>query len=73
MPEAWSTTLTSARLVKEVSDVGSRSVTYYWLDLTFKIDLPEGVEPGVYDERVTLRAKQGEEKVVPMNFIPVTY
>ena len=68
LPENWSASLSSARLIKEVSAVSNRSVTYYyWLDLTFKVSVPEGAE-GVHRETVSVRAKGGEEKTVPLNF-----
>ncbi len=70
MPEDWEVMLSSAKLIKEVAEVGSRSVSYYyWLDLTFKIDVPEGAEPGVYGESVRVKARSGVEQAVPINFI----
>ena len=74
MSESWSTLLSSAKLVKEVSSVGSRSVTYYyWLELTFKVSVPEDTEPGIYSEVVRVKAKDGEERPVPMNFTLMNY
>ena len=70
VPEGWKVALSSARLVKEVSDVGSRSVSYYyWLDLTFKVEVPEGVASGAQLSTVSVKAKGGEQRTIPFNFL----
>ncbi len=70
VPEDWEVALNSARLVKEVSDVGSRSVSYYyWLNLTFKISVPEDVDRGIRRSAVSVEAKGGEQRTIPLDFL----
>lgn len=69
LPEDWSANIVSAKVVKEVKSVSRRSVSYYyWLDLTFKVDVPAGAELGVHREMVSVKPKGGQEKEIPLNF-----